>query len=235
MFERLTEKLEQVFRRLRGHGKITPEQVRSALREIRLAFLEADVNYKVTRELEQKIEIRAVGQEVAESLTPAQQVIKIVRDELTDILGGMCAPLRFGPGPVTALMLVGLQGSGKTTSAAKLALRLQKEGRRPLLVADDIYRPAAREQLRILGDRVGVPVLATPGLAPADLAREGLSAAKGEGRDLVIIDTAGRFHIDRELMGELREIRDAVLPAEILMVADAIVLSRTRSIRSFSQ
>jgi signal recognition particle subunit SRP54 len=223
MFERLSEKLEQVFKKLRGHGKITPELVKATLKEIRLALLEADVNYKVTRELEKRIEERAVGQEVADSLTPAQQVIKIVRDELTQVLGGTYTPISFVPAPaVTPIMVVGLQGSGKTTSCAKLALRLKKEGRHPLLVAADVYRPAAMDQLRTLGAQIGVPVFEQLGTSPVDLARLGVTHAKHHALDVVIIDTAGRLHVDAQLMAELREIRKAVSPAETLMVADAM-------------
>ncbi len=222
MFETLSGKLEQVFKKLKGYGKITPEQVKATLREIRLAFLEADVNYKVARDLEKRIEVRAVGQEVAESLTPAQQVIKIVREELTETLGGAYEPLSFGKEKVATIMLVGLQGSGKTTTAAKLANRLKKEGRHPLFVAADIYRPAAREQLETLGRQIDVPVVATRDVDPVRLAVEGVERAGKTGKNLVIVDTAGRLHIDEELMAELREIKKAVSPTEILMVADAM-------------
>ncbi len=222
MFETLSGKLERVFKKLKGHGRITPEQVKATLREIRLAFLEADVNYKVTRDLEKRIEARAVGQEVAESLTPAQQVIKIVREELTETLGGAFVPLAYGEEKVATFMLVGLQGSGKTTTAAKLAHRLKKEGRHPLFVAADIYRPAAREQLEILGRQIDVPVVATRDVDPVRLAVEGVETAGKTGKNLVIVDTAGRLHIDGELMAELREIKKAVSPTEILMVADAM-------------
>jgi signal recognition particle subunit SRP54 len=223
MFERLSDKLEQVFKKLRGHGKITPELVKATLKEIRLALLEADVNYKVTKELERRIEERAVGQEVADSLTPAQQVVKIVRDELTAILGGTWTPITYAPPPaVTPIMLVGLQGSGKTTSAAKLALRLTKEGKRPLLVAADVNRPAAMDQLTTLGAQVGVPVVATRGKTPVELARDGVTHAKHHGLHVAIIDTAGRLQIDEQLMAELREIKKAVDPTEILFVADAM-------------
>jgi len=222
MFEQLSEKLEQTFRKLKGYGKITPEQVTAMLREVRRALLEADVNYKVTRDLEKRIQERAVGQEVTESLTPAQQVIRIVRDELTAILGGSCAPLSFGDGKIAVFMLVGLQGSGKTTTASKLAVRLGKEGRRPLFVAADVYRPAAQDQLRTLGKKIDVPVVGEPDADPVELARRGVERARTEGRNLVIIDTAGRLHVDQELMAELRAMKEAVTPDEILMVADAM-------------
>jgi len=222
MFERLSEKLEQTFRKLKGYGKISPEQVQATLREIRMALLEADVNYKVARDLEKRIGERAVGQEVAESLTPAQQVIKIVRDELTATLGGATATLSFGEGKIAAFMLVGLQGSGKTTTAAKLANHLKKAGRRPLFVAADVYRPAAQEQLRTLGKQVDVPVLGNEGADPVDLVRQGLEAARAGGQNLVIVDTAGRLHIDEGLMAELKRMKEALGPTEVLMVADAM-------------
>lgn len=222
MFERLSEKLEGVFKKLRGHGKISPEQVKATLKEIRIALLEADVNYKVARDLEKRIEERAVGHEVAESLTPAQQVIKIVRDELTVTLGEKAVPLDFGTDRVAVIMLVGLQGSGKTTTAAKLASLLMKEGKRPLFVAADVYRPAAQDQLRTLGEQIGVPVVGAADDKPVELARRGVKAAAAEGRNLVIVDTAGRLHIDGELMAELKAMKEAVAPSEVLMVADAM-------------
>jgi signal recognition particle subunit SRP54 len=223
MFERLSEKLESVFKKLRGHGAMSPELVKATLREIRLALLEADVNYKVVKELERRIEERAGGAEVAASLTPAQQVIKIVHDELTEILGGTHTPIQFAPPPaVTPIMLVGLQGSGKTTSAAKLALRLTKEGKRPLLIAADVYRPAAQDQLRTLGAQVGVPVVGELGVSPVELARAGVTHAKHHALHVAIIDTAGRLQVDETLMAELRAIKAAVNPTEILMVADAM-------------
>jgi signal recognition particle subunit SRP54 len=222
MFERLSEKLEQTFKKLRGYGRITPEHVAAMLREVRLALLEADVNYKVARDLEKRIKERAVGQEVAESLTPAQQVVKIVRDELTETLGGASVPLSFGEGKAAVFMLVGLQGSGKTTTAAKLAVRLKREGRRPLFVAADVYRPAAQDQLRTLGSQIDVPVVGEPDADPVELVKRGVKAAAAEGRNLVIIDTAGRLHVDQELMAELRLMKEAVSPDEVLMVADAM-------------
>ena len=223
MFEKLSDKLEQTFKRLRGHGKLSPELIAATLREIRMALLEADVNYKVTKELERRIAERAAGEEVAESLTPAQVVIRIVRDELTAILGGTWTPVAFAPPPgVTAIMLVGLQGSGKTTSAAKLALRLKKEGRKPLLVAADVYRPAAQDQLTTLAAQVGVPVFDTRGASPVELARSGAAHARHHALDVAIIDTAGRLQVDEPLMAELREIKAAIEPTEILFVADAM-------------
>jgi signal recognition particle subunit SRP54 len=222
MFERLSERLEGVFKKLRGHGKISPEQVKATLKEIRIALLEADVNYKVARDLEKRIEERAVGHEVAESLTPAQQVVKIVRDELTVTLGEKNVPLQFGTAKIPVIMLVGLQGSGKTTSGAKIANLLMKEGRRPLCVAADVYRPAAQDQLRTLGEQIGVPVVGEADDDPVALAKKGVAAAAAAGRNLVIVDTAGRLHIDGELMTELRKMKEAVDPVEVLMVADAM-------------
>ena len=177
MFERLSEKLEGVFKKLKGHGKISPELVKATLREIRIALLEADVNYKVARDLEKSIDEPAVGHEVAESLTPAQQVIKIVRDELTVTLGEKTVPLDLGTANVAVIMLVGLQGSGKTTTAAKLASLLMKEGKRPLFVAADVYRPAAQDQLRTLGGQIGVPVVGEPDDDPVELTRRSVKAA----------------------------------------------------------
>jgi signal recognition particle subunit SRP54 len=223
MFERLSEKLESVFKKLRGHGSLSPELIKATLREIRLALLEADVNYKVAKEIERRVEERASGAEVAASLTPAQQVIKIVRDELTEVLGGTWTPVQYAPAPaVTPIMLVGLQGSGKTTSAAKLALRLTKEGKRPLLIAADVYRPAAQDQLRTLGEQIGVPVYAERGPSPVELARQGVTHARHHALHVAIIDTAGRLQVDEQLMAELRAIKAAVSPTEILMVADAM-------------
>jgi len=223
VFEKLSDRLEQAFKNLRGHGKLTPEIIAATLRQVRLALLEADVNYKVTRELERRIAERAAGQEVADSLTPAQVVVRIVRDELTEILGGSWTPVSFAPPPaVTPIMLVGLQGSGKTTSAAKLALRLKKEGRHPLLVAADVYRPAAQDQLRTLAGQVDVPVVDTRGAGAVEIARQGVEHAKHHALNVAIIDTAGRLQIDEPLMAELREIKAAVSPTEILFVADAM-------------
>jgi len=222
MFEKLSGKLEKTFKKLKGYGRISPEQVQATLREIRLALLEADVNYKVARDLEKRIGERAVGQEVAESLTPAQQVVKIVRDELARTLGETAAPLSFGEGKVAVFMLVGLQGSGKTTTAAKLAHHLKKEGRRPLFVAADVYRPAAQDQLRTLGGQIEVPVIGAPGDEPVELVRKGVEAARAGGQNLVIVDTAGRLHIDEVLMKELKRMKEAAHPSEVLMVADAM-------------
>ncbi|GAB6875805.1 signal recognition particle protein [Thermaerobacter litoralis] len=222
-FEGLAEKLQSVFKRLRGKGKLTEADVEAALREVRLALLEADVNFKVVKDFIARVRERAVGQEVLESLTPAQQVIKIVHDELTQLMGGQHARLDLGGELPAVVLLVGLQGSGKTTTAAKLARLLAKQGRQPLLVAADVYRPAAVEQLVALGQQVQVPVYA-PGTDrdPVDIAREGVAEARRRGRDVVLIDTAGRLHIDDALMEELERIRQAVVPREILLVVDAM-------------
>ncbi|ADU51070.1 signal recognition particle subunit FFH/SRP54 (srp54) [Thermaerobacter marianensis DSM 12885] len=222
-FEGLAEKLQSVFKRLRGKGKLTEADVEAALREVRLALLEADVHFKVVKDFIARVRQRAVGQEVLESLTPAQQVIKIVHDELTQLMGGQQARLDLGGAPPVPVMLVGLQGSGKTTTAAKLARLLARQGRQPLLVAADVYRPAAVEQLVTLGQQIQLPVHA-PGTDrdPVDIAREGVAEARRRGRDVVIIDTAGRLHIDDALMEELERIRQAVAPREILLVVDAM-------------
>ncbi|HEY8487816.1 MAG TPA: signal recognition particle protein [Thermaerobacter sp.] len=222
-FEGLAEKLQSVFKRLRGKGKLTEADVEAALREVRLALLEADVNFKVVKDFIARVRERAVGQEVLESLTPAQQVIKIVHDELTQLMGGQHARLDLGGELPAVVLLVGLQGSGKTTTAAKLARLLAKQGRQPVLVAADVYRPAAVEQLVTLGQQIQVPVYA-PGTDrdPVDIAREGVAEARRRGRDVVLIDTAGRLHIDDALMEELERIREAVAPREILLVVDAM-------------
>ena len=222
-FEGLAEKLQSVFKRLRGKGKLTEADVEAALREVRLALLEADVNFKVVKDFIARVRERAVGQEVLESLTPAQQVIKIVHDELTQLMGGQHARLDLGGELPAVVLLVGLQGSGKTTTAAKLARLLAKQGRQPLLVAADVYRPAAVEQLVTLGQQIQVPVYA-PGTDrdPVEIAREGVADGRRRGRDVVILDTAGRLHVDDALMAELERIRQAVAPRETLLVVDAM-------------
>ena len=221
MFDSLTERLTSIFSRLRGKGKLTQEDVTTALREIRLALLEADVHYKVVKDLIARIRERAVGEEVLESLTPGQQVVKIVRDELAATMGPEQAGLSLSHRPGT-IMLVGLQGSGKTTTAAKLGLKLKKEGRKPVLVAADIYRPAAVEQLEILGEALELPVVSDQKRKPAEIAAYALDWAKQQLRDVVILDTAGRLQIDEPMMDELKEIQAAVSPDEILLVADAM-------------
>lgn len=221
LFFGLTEKLQEVFKKLRNKGKLTEEDVNAALREIRLALLEADVNYKVVKDFIARIKERAIGQEVIQSLSPAHQVVKIVRDELVSLMGGQSARLNLAPKPPTVVMLVGLQGSGKTTTAAKLALSLKKQGRRPLLVAADVYRPAAVKQLQVLGEQIQVPVWSRPG-NPVEIAASALEEANHKGYDVVIIDTAGRLHINEELMQELEEIKARVKPHEVLLVVDAM-------------
>jgi signal recognition particle subunit SRP54 len=223
MFDRLSDKLAEVFKRLKGHGKLNEAQVQEALREVRLALLEADVNYKVTKSFIDRIKERAVGEEVMRSLTPAQQVVKIVHEELTALLGGESPRLDLSGRPPVALMLVGLQGSGKTTTAAKLARRLKSQGRQVYLVPADVQRPAAIEQLKRLGTDLAVPVHPTePGQNPVAIANAAMEAAYTAGYDTVILDTAGRLHIDAPLMEELKAIKEKVAPQEILLVADAM-------------
>jgi len=222
VFGSLTERLQETFQKLRSKGKLSEEDVNAALREVRLALLEADVNFKVVKDFVAGVRQRAVGQEVLESLTPAQQVVKIVRDELAALMGGVNARLNLAPKPPTVIMLVGLQGSGKTTTAAKLANYLKKQGRRPLLVAADVYRPAAVEQLRVLGERLEVGVFHMGGADPVTIARGAVAHATGAGHDVVILDTAGRLHIDEAMMKELERLRDVVHPHEVLLVVDAM-------------
>ena len=223
MFDRLSDKLAGIFKKLKGRGILTEAQVGEALREVRLALLEADVNYKVTKAFIERIRERAVGEEVLRSLTPAQQVVKIVHEELTRLLGGESPRLDLSGKPPVALMLVGLQGSGKTTTAAKLAKRLKSQGRQPYLVPADVQRPAAIEQLKKLGADIGVEVYPSdPGQNPVDIATLAMEAAYTAGYDTVILDTAGRLHIDAPLMAELKAVREKVAPKEILLVADAM-------------
>ncbi|RJR41577.1 MAG: signal recognition particle protein [Deltaproteobacteria bacterium] len=223
MFDRLSDKLAAVFKKLKGHGKLTEAQVEAGLREVRLALLEADVNYKVTKGFIESIKARAVGEEVMRSLTPGQQVVKIVHEELTQLLGGESPKLNLGGKPPVALMLVGLQGSGKTTTAGKLARRLKSQGRQPYLVPADVQRPAAIEQLKRLGADLGVDVYpSTPDQSPVAIADLAMEAAYASGYDTVILDTAGRLHIDAPLMEELKAIREKTEPQEILLVADAM-------------
>ena len=223
VFEALQERLQAIFKRLRGKGKIAEADVNEGMREIRIALLEADVNFKVVRDFINRVKERAVGQDVTSSLTPGQAIIKIVHDELTALMGGANARLNFAPKPPSVIMLAGLQGSGKTTTAAKLALYLKSQGRRPALVACDVYRPAAIEQLQVVGKQAGVPVFAKGDTAlPVDIARESLDWAASSARDVVILDTAGRLHIDDEMMQELERVKAAVHPHEILLVVDAM-------------
>ena len=221
MFESLTGKLTDVFSRLRGKGALTEEDVAAGLREIRLALLEADVNYKVVKEMVAHIRERAVGEEVLQSLTPGQQVIKIVRDELARTMGGERATLALDRRPAV-ILIVGLQGSGKTTTAAKLAALLKKEGRKPVLAAADVYRPAAIDQLKTLGETIDVPVISPQDTPPPEIARQAVDWAEGNLRDVVLVDTAGRLQIDEEMMAELERITEATAPSETLLVADAM-------------
>ena len=223
-FESLTDKLAGVFKRLRGKGKLSKEDVNLAMREIRLALLEADVNFKVVKDFIAKVSERAVGDEVLQSLTPAQQVIKIVNEELVALMGGENSKIEISSKPPTVIMMVGLQGAGKTTHCAKLAGLLKKDGKRPLMVAADTQRPAAIKQLEVLGEQISIPVFA-PGdkTPPPEIARSGVEHAKKHGNDIVIIDTAGRLHIDNELMDELKKVKEQSLPSEILLVLDAMI------------
>ena len=209
-FEGLSDKLSAAFKRLRNKRKLTEKDVRDAMREVRLALLEADVNYKVAKDFTAAVTERAVGSQVMESLTPAQMVVKIVNEELTALMGGQAARLASANRPPCAVMMCGLQGSGKTTHSAKLAKMLKSQGHRPLLVACDVYRPAAIAQLQVVGEKAGVPVFEMGQGNPVEIARRALSHAKDHGNDYVILDTAGRLHIDETLMKELQEIKAAV-------------------------
>lgn len=221
-FEGLSERLENSFKKLRAKGKLTEADVKEAMREVRLALLEADVNYKVAKEFTNKITERAIGDDVMENLTPGQMVIKIVNEELTELMGGTESRLSIAKHPPTVLMMCGLQGSGKTTHSGKLALKLKKDGHRPLLVACDVYRPAAIKQLQVVGSQIDVPVFEMGTINPVNIAEEAVKHAKDHGYDYVIIDTAGRLHIDEALMEELQNIRSTVHPNEILLVIDAM-------------
>jgi signal recognition particle subunit SRP54 len=222
VFESLSGKLQETFRKLRGLGKLTEKNIEESLREVRLALLEADVNFKVVKDFIAKVKERAIGQEVLSSLTPGQQVIKIVYDELTQLMGEAEAPLKIANHPPMVIMLVGLQGSGKTSTAGKLSGLLKKQGRRPLLVAADIYRPAAIKQLQVLGKQLDIPVFSLDGASPVEIARRALEQALSFQNDPVIIDTAGRLHIDEVMMDEVKQIKAAVHPTEILLVLDAM-------------
>ncbi len=221
-FEGLTEKLSSVFKKLKSKGKLTENDVNEAMREVRLALLEADVNYKIAKDFTNKVKQQAIGQQVMESLTPGQMVVKIVNDELTKLMGESESKLNKPAKPPCVIMLCGLQGSGKTTHAAKLAKMLKKRGSRPLLVACDIYRPAAIDQLKVLASGIGVPVFEMGEENPVIISERAVSHAKDHGNDYVIIDTAGRLHIDEKLMDELENIKSKISPSEILLVADAM-------------
>ncbi len=224
MFDNLSEKLQRVFKNLRGEGRLTPANMEAALREIRVALLEADVNFRVVKQLMENVKEKAMGEEVLTSLSPSQQVIAIVRDELTKILGSHESKLRFANDPPSVFLVVGLQGSGKTTSSGKLARWLGKNGHRPLLVSVDVYRPAAREQLRVVARDINMPIYAgaPEETTPADLARSARKEAANTGRDVLLVDTAGRLQIDDKLMIELEELKALLNPVEILFVADAM-------------
>ena len=224
MFDNLSEKLQRVFKNLRGEGKLSAENMESALREIRMALLEADVNFRVVKQLIENIKAKAIGEEVLSALSPSQQVIKIVHEELIKILGSHESKLRFANEPPSVFLIVGLQGSGKTTSTGKLSRWLSKNGHRPMVVSVDVYRPAAREQLKVIAKEIGQPVYeGAPGESqPLDLAKSARREAMNSGRDVLLVDTAGRLHIDDQLMTELQQLKDQLSPVEILFVADAM-------------
>ncbi|HQN18099.1 MAG TPA: signal recognition particle receptor subunit alpha, partial [Syntrophobacteraceae bacterium] len=223
MFDSLSDRFQKIFKHLRGQGKLTEDNIREALREVRMALLEADVHYKVAKDFVSGIGARVVGQEVMDSLTPGQQVIKIVNEALTDLMGGAAESLRLLGRPPVSIMLVGLQGSGKTTTAAKLARKLLEEKRRPCLVSADVYRPAAIDQLVTLGNQLKLPVYPSTGTQrPEEIARESVPFAREHNCDTLLLDTAGRLHIDSELMAELTRLKEILQPAEILLVADSM-------------
>ena len=221
-FEGLSDRLENAFKRLKSKGSLTESDVREAMREVRLALLEADVSYKVAKDFTAKVTERAIGAQVMSSLTPAQMVIKIVNEELTELMGGTETRLASASHPPTIVMMCGLQGSGKTTHCAKIAKKLKADGHRPLLVACDVYRPAAIKQLQVVGEKAGVPVFERGQGDPVEIAKEAVRYAKDQGDDYVFIDTAGRLHVDEELMQELQNIKAAVHPHEILLVVDSM-------------
>lgn len=223
IFESLSDRLQATFKKLRAHGKLTEDDVNEAMREVRMALLEADVNFKVVKQFIKTVKERAIGQDILETLTPAQVVIKIVDEELTKLMGGTQSRLNISPKPPTVIMMVGLQGAGKTTSAGKLGLALKKQGKRPLLVAADIYRPAAITQLQVLGKQLDIPVFSMEqGTDAVTIAKSSIGYSQSHACDVVIIDTAGRLQIDEKLMQELRDIKSEVHPHEILLVVDAM-------------
>ncbi len=223
MFEGLVDKMAEAFKKFRGKGKLTEADVKAGMREVKLALLEADVNYKVVKDFIKIVTDRAVGSEVLESLVPAQQVVKIVNEELCNLMGGTQAKLSISSKPPTVIMMVGLQGAGKTTHAGKLAGMYKKQGKRPLLVACDVYRPAAIKQLEVVGGQLEIPVFQMGDkVSPVEIAKAGIEHAKKHGHDMVFIDTAGRLHIDEVLMNELRDIKASTEPSEILLVVDAM-------------
>ena len=223
IFQSLSDRLQATFKKLRGHGKLTEDDVNEAMREVRMALLEADVNFKVVKEFIKTVKERAIGQEVLETLTPAQVVVKIVDEELTKLMGGTQSRLNISPNPPTVILMAGLQGAGKTTSVGKLGLALKKQGKHPLLVAADVYRPAAINQLQVLGKQIQLPVFTIEGSRDAvKIAEASLAYSASHACDVVIIDTAGRLQIDEKLMQELRDIKEKVHPHEILLVVDAM-------------
>ena len=223
MFESLSDRLQSTFKKIKGQGKLTEKNISDSLREVRRAFLEADVNYKVTRDFIENIKTRSLGQEVMGSLTPELQIAKIIKEELTTLMGSESEKIQIAQSGPTVVMLAGLQGAGKTTVAAKLALKFRKDGRNPMLVAADVYRPAAIKQLQVLGKQIDTPVFALgTDVLPVDIAKKSLQDAMKRGYDCIMIDTAGRLHIDEVLMGELQSIKNAVDPSEILLVVDAM-------------
>ena len=224
MFQSLSEKLENAFKKFRNKGKLTEADIKAGMREIKLALLEADVNFKVVKDFINSVSERAVGADVLESLLPAQQIVKIVNEELTALMGGTQSKLTISPKPPTVVMMVGLQGAGKTTHAGKLAGMYKKQGKNPLLVACDIYRPAAIKQLEIVGEKLGIPVFSMGDkVSPVEIAKQGIKFAQSKGYDMVFVDTAGRLHIDEELMRELQLIKESVEPTEILLTIDAMI------------
>ncbi|MBD3306166.1 signal recognition particle protein [candidate division KSB3 bacterium] len=223
MFDNLSEKLQAAFKTIRGHGKLSEQNIKDALKEVRMALLEADVNFRIVKDFTARVRKRAVGREVLKSLTPGQQLIKVVNEELTELMGKEHEGLTFADTPPTVIMLAGLQGSGKTTSTAKLANLLCQEQHKPLMVAADVYRPAAITQLQVLGEQLGIDVYAeTQERDPRRICQQALNKATAEGFDVLLIDTAGRLHIDQDLMHELQDLKDLLSPQEILFVADAM-------------
>ena len=224
MFQNLTEKINAAFKKFKSKGKLTEEDVKVGMREIKLALLEADVNFKVVRDFIKKVTERAVGAEVLQSLLPAQQIVKIVNEELTELMGGEGERIKLASRPPTIVMMVGLQGAGKTTHCGKIAGMFKKQGRRPLLVACDVYRPAAIKQLQVVGEQLDIPVFSMGSdVSPVKIAKAGVEHAKQYGHDVVFIDTAGRLHIDEKMMEELKDIKNELEPQEILLVVDAML------------
>ncbi len=224
MFQNLTDKINAAFKKFKNKGKLTEEDVKVGMREIKLALLEADVNFKVVKDFIKKVTDRAVGEDVLQSLLPAQQIVKIVNEELTELMGGANEKIRLKSSPPTVIMMAGLQGAGKTTHCGKIAGSFKKQGRRPLLVACDIYRPAAIRQLEVIGKQLDIPVFSMEsGRSPVEIAKAGVEHAKKHGHDIVFIDTAGRLHIDEKMMDELKDIKAEVEPDEILLVIDAML------------